>query len=143
MNWHDFIFSNQPKHRIRRHAICWLLWWCFIILTIFYTYDSAADIRRNTPFFHHQPGRNELGYFSYILLVLIKSFLLILTHMLFCYLVIYIAVPNFQLKKKYWLLGTGILFACVLMIPLASFLYTKIYPLIDNAFNLHLARDKN
>lgn len=143
MNWHDFIFSNQSKHRIGRHATGWLLWWCFIILTIFYTYDSSLDIRRNPPFFHHQPGLNELGYLSYILLVLVKSFLLLLTHMLFCYGIIYIIVPNYQLKKNRWLLAIGLLLACLLMLPLSNFLYTRIYPLIDRSFRLHLAvRDK-
>ena len=143
MYWHDFIFSNQSKHRIRRHATGWLLWWCFIILTIFYTYDTTADIRRNPPFFHHQPGLNELGYFSYIFLVLVKAFLLLLAHMLFCYGIIYIIVPNFQLKKNYWLLATGLLLACMLMLPLSNFLYTRIYPLIDKGFGLHVAvRDK-
>ena len=135
MRWHDLVFSNQPRHRNRRHLICWLLWWIYIVFTIFFTQEIAS--RRAGPFYQHQPGLNELGYLQYSLLVCIKSFLLLLTHLLFCYAIIYILLPNFLLKKKYWPMITGVLLLCTLIIPVGYFLYSIVYPFIDNQFNLH------
>src|SRR5436853_7876596 len=104
MNWHDLIFSNQSKHRIRRHLVSWLLWWLFIILTVFFTPTLVVQKRGVPLFSQHQPGLEELGFLSYFLLVLVKSFLLILIHVFFWYAVIYILLPTFQLKIKYLLL---------------------------------------
>ncbi|HEY9363474.1 MAG TPA: histidine kinase [Chitinophagaceae bacterium] len=143
MSWHEFVFSNQSKHRIRRHLVCWLLWWLFIILTVFYTAAPAPFTPRKGAlpvFIQHQAGLNELGFFSYSLLVLIKSFLLVIVHLFFCYAIIYILLPAFQLKKNYWMLISGIVLACALVIPLGYFLYAIVYPFIDKIFDLPLAR---
>ena len=135
MQWHDLVFSNQVSYRNRRHLICWLLWWIYIVFTIFITKESSANI-----FNQHQAGLNELGYVRYSVLVLLKSFLLLLTHVLFCYSIIYILLPAYLLKKKYGFLITGILIACALIIPVGYFLYTLVYPFIDDLFNLHSAK---
>jgi len=140
MNWHDLIFSNQSKQRIRRHVICWVIWWVYIIFTVFFTIVPPTPKGNIQNFMHHQPGLKELGYFSYRVLVLIKSFLLILPHILFCYAIIYILLPKFQLKKNYWIMIPGILLACTLVIPAGYFLYTLVYPFIDKLFALHIAR---
>src|SRR5215204_5531658 len=105
MSWHDFIFSNQPKYRIRRHLSYWLLWWPYIIFTVFGTSlpVSVPTASGNLQLFHqHQAGLKELGLLSYSLLVLLKSFLLVSFHILFCYAIIYVLLPAFQLKKNYW-----------------------------------------
>ncbi len=36
MSWHEFIFSDKPVHRIRRHVIFWLLWWIYFAATYYY-----------------------------------------------------------------------------------------------------------
>ena len=142
MRWHELVFSNQPRYRNRRHLICWLFWWVYLIFTIFFTTEPIAP--RNPAalgnFYHHQPGLNELGYLQYSLLVSIKAFLLLLTHFFFCYVVIYLLLPNFLSKKKYIPLTTTILLTCVLMVPVGYFLYSLAYPFIDNLFNLHLGK---
>ena len=139
MQWHEFVFSNQPRHRNRRHLVCWLLWWIYIVFTIFFTQEIAPRGPGTNAFYQHQPGLNELGYLRYSLLVSIKSFLLLFTHLFFCYAIIYILLPNFLLKKKYWPLITGVLLVCILMVPLGYFLYSIVYPFVDKLFNLHLA----
>jgi len=131
MQWHDLLFSNQSTHRNRRHLICWLLWWTYIVFTIFATKQLSGA------FSPYQPGLNELGYFQYSVLVLIKSFFLLLTHVLFCYSIIYIVLPVYLLKKKYGFFIMGTLFVCTLIIPVGYFLYTFVYPFIDDLFNLH------
>lgn len=141
MSWHDFIFSNQSKYRTRRHVTYWLLWWAYIIFTLFITSPPVSDPPRRgylTVFIQHQPGRDELGLFSYSLLVLLKSFLLVSFHLLFCYAVIYGLLPAFQQKKNYWKFIPGILLVCTLMVPVGYFLYNIIYPFIDDLFNLHV-----
>jgi sensor histidine kinase YesM len=143
MSWHDFIFSKQSKYRIRRHLSYWLLWWAFIIFTVFITSPPAfrPHSRGSLPLFiQTQPGLKELGLFSYSLLVLLKSFLLVSFHILFCYAIIYVLLRAFQLKKNYWKLIPGILLVCTLMIPAGYFLYDIVYPFIDDLFALHLGQ---
>ena len=143
MSWHDFIFSNQSKYRLRRHLACWFLWWAYIVFTLFITSPPVSQPPRpgSLPnFVQHQPGLDELGYFSYSLLVLLKSFLLVSFHVLFCYAIIYVLLPAFQLKKNYWKFIPGILLVCILMVPAGYFLYNVIYPFIDDLFNLHLVK---
>jgi sensor histidine kinase YesM len=141
MRWHDFVFSNQPRHRNRRYLAGWLLWWLYIVFTIFFTREIASGTP-GTGFYHHQPGLHELGYFLYSLLVIIKSFLLLLTHLFFCYAVIYILLPKNLSKKKYWRMIAGVLILCTLMVPVGYFLYSVVYPFVDNLFNLQLAKPK-
>jgi len=134
MQWHDLLFSNQAPQRNRRHLICWLLWWIYIVFTIFATKELPGA------FYQYQPGLNELGYLQYSVLVLIKSFFLLLTHVLFCYSIIYIILPGYLLKKKYGFFITSILLVCTLIVPVVYFLYTLVYPFIDDLFNLHSAK---
>jgi len=134
MQWHDLIFSNQAPQRNRRHLICWLLWWIYIVFTIFATKELPGA------FYQYQPGLNELGYLQYSVLVLIKSFFLLLTHVLFCCSIIYILLPGYLLKKKYGFFITSILLVCTLIVPVVYFLYTLVYPFIDDLFNLHSAK---
>ena len=50
--------------------------------------------------------------------------------------IVYVLVPDFLLKKKYWRLTSGVALICALMIPVVYVLYSFIYPFIDNLFNL-------
>lgn len=136
MSWHDFIFSNQSKLRTRRHLLFWLLWWVYIVFTVFYT------MRVSGGFSHFQPGLIELGYLPYSLLIIVKSFLLLLTHLFFCYAIIYFLVPNYLPKKNYWYLVSGVLILCTLIIPVVYFLYSLVYPFIDALFGLHGVKSK-
>lgn len=133
MQWHEFVFSNQSRRRMRRHLAFWLLWLLFIVFTIFFTQKISGPF-----FYHYQPGLNELGYLQYSLLVLLKSVLLLLTHLFFCYTIIYFLLPGYLSKRKYGHLLTGVLLLCALIIPIGYFLYSLVYPHIDNLFNLHI-----
>ena len=139
MSWHDFIFSNQSRHRSRRHLVFWLLWWTYIIFFLFFTPSIGIRQRTVQSFERHQPGLKELGLFSYSSLVLLKSFLLVSFHILFCYASLYI-LSSFQLKRKYWILIPGILLIGSLMIPVGYVLYSIVYPFIDKLFELRLTR---
>jgi sensor histidine kinase YesM len=140
MSWHDFIFSSQSRHRFRRHLVCWLLWWVYIIFILFFTPSPAIRQISIQPFNRHQPGLKELELFSYSSLVLLKSFLLVSFHILFCYANIYILLPAFQLRKNLLVQISGILLIGSLMISVGYFLYNIVYPFIDKLFGLHLSR---
>lgn len=128
---HEFIFSNQPRHRRRRHLAFWLMWLLYIVFTIFFTQKPSG------PFFqHHQAGLHELGYLQYSLLVLLKSVLLLFTHLFFCYIILHYFLPNFLLKKKYLGLLTSVLVLCTVSIPLGYFLYSLVYSFVDRLFHL-------
>ena len=142
MRWHEFILSNSPQHRYRRHLLCWLLWWIYIVFAIFFTQEPIASRIPGVlaEFKHHQPGLLQLGYLQYCILVSIKSILLLLTHLLFCYSVIYVLLPSFLSNKKYSSLITIVLTACTLMLITGYFLYTTIYPFVDGLFELSVAQ---
>jgi sensor histidine kinase YesM len=142
MRWHEFIFSNSPQHRNRRRLLCWLLWWIYIVFTIFFTPEPRPPRNPNglADFNHHQPGLLQLGYLQYSILVSIKSILLLLTHLLFCYSVIYILLPNFLLKKGYTSLVIGVLAACTIMVTAGYFLYAIIYSFVDRLFHLSVIK---
>ena len=133
MQWHEFIFSNQSRHRLRRHLAFWLLWLIYIVFTIFFTQKLSG-----IGFYLYQPGLNELGYLQYSILVLLKSVLLLFTHLFFCYAIIYFFLPNYLSKKKYLHLLKGVLLLCALGVPLGYFLYSLVYPSVDRMFSLHL-----
>jgi sensor histidine kinase YesM len=138
MQWHDLVFSNQRRHKIRRLLAFWLLWWIYIVFTIFFTQALREPAgSKNQLFYHHQPGLNQLGFMWYSLLVLAKSFLLLLTHLFYCYVVIHFLIPRFLLKRKYLSVLAGLLGTSVLIIPMGYFLYQFVYPLIDKLFDLN------
>jgi sensor histidine kinase YesM len=137
MSWHDLVFSNQARYRTRRHLLCWLFWWLYVVFTIFYASKIPGG------FFHYQPGLNEIGLVSYILLVTVKSVLLLLCHLFFCYAVLYVLLTHFLSKQNYWHLVSGLLLLCSLLIPVGYLLYTVVYPSVDRLFSLHVAPSKS
>ena len=90
MNWHEFVFSEKPAHRTRRHIIFWLLWWIYFAATYYY---------------YLQVGLQKVAFGNLGSILLVKSFLLILIHLVACYFFIYILLPRYLLTKKYFLLN--------------------------------------
>lgn len=137
MQWHDFIYSTQPQRKNLRHLLFWFLWWMYIVFVLFFTQPFPESPNVKSPlFFHHQPGLSELGFGSYSFLVLVKSFFLLLTHVFYCYTIIYILIPWFLLKRRYLPMLVGLLGAGLLILPIGYFLYSFLYPLIDSLFYL-------
>jgi sensor histidine kinase YesM len=136
--WSEMILSQEPRQRNKRHLIAWLLWWVYIIFTVFVTWEKipVAGSPPGGSFSQRQPGLDELGYLSYFLLVGIKSFLLLLTHLAFCYTTLYIVLTGFRLRKNYLRQFLLVFAYCILMVPVVYFLYSLVFPLIDNLFSL-------
>lgn len=85
MNLHDFIFSNQRRHRITRHVAFWLCWILFA---------GAVQLT----------GLGAVPLTSIkdkILFQLVRALNRLLPQILFCYATVYFLVPLFIPKRKY------------------------------------------
>ena len=83
------IFSYERKYRIRRHLLFWLCWY------IYFSLLHAAN-----PF-----GPEEISYFRNPAYTFTESVFLILPQLPFTYIMLYIILSKFILKKKYVLAG--------------------------------------
>jgi sensor histidine kinase YesM len=97
MQSYSFIFSDQPKHRIRRHLVFWACWWCFQTLL----YSSSA-------------GVNGISYFQRLPFSAIEAFLYLAAHSFFAYSLMYFVVPRFVLKGLY--LKAAIAVLCLILL---------------------------
>ncbi|HKB44696.1 MAG TPA: hypothetical protein VKC90_09905, partial [Chitinophagaceae bacterium] len=80
MSWHEFIFSDKPGQRIRRHIIFWLLWWIYFAATYYY---------------YVQVGLQKIAFGDLRSILFLKTFLLIVVHILSCYAFIYFLLPRY------------------------------------------------
>jgi len=121
MQWHEFIFSEQRKHKLLRHLVFWVAWWLFFFIC-FMLSPSRINTRgilapnRVNPF-DLAPGDH----------LILKTFLLVLLYALACYPLIYFLLP--QIIKRKWLKATAS------FILLCSLLYAATYFLFWNGFS--------
>ena len=85
MQKYPFIFSDDWKYRIQRHAAFWIFWWLFQgFLYSFLFVNSGA------------------GYFKRLPISMVESFCFMVNHMFLAYSLMYFVIPRFLLKQKYW-----------------------------------------
>ena len=97
MKTYDLIFSSQPRHRIFRHTLFWIAWWIFFEFTYFmpvYWYPGWNTQTIPAPV-------TESGYSTFALLVLANTFLAVIMHVFFTYMLIYLLMPKYLVKGKY------------------------------------------
>jgi len=82
----DFIFSNKPSYRIRRHVAFWFCWWLYIATT------HAAN----------PMGKPEISYFRNLPFTLSEAVLVLLPQIVFTYYLLYFVTTKFLLKNRYW-----------------------------------------
>ena len=128
MNWHEFVFSEKPSHRIRRHIIFWLLWWIYFAATYYY---------------YLQVGLQKIDFGNPGSILLVKSFLLILIHLAACYFFIYILLPRYLLTKKYFSLTAGIILLAAFLLTGGYFIQHDIFPFIDAAYHYKISEGNN
>lgn len=85
MEKYPFIFSDEPKFRIRRHLAFWAFWGIFqgFLYSFLAMYSST-------------------GYLKRLPVSMLDSFIFMFAHMFLAYSLIYIVIPRFLLKQKYW-----------------------------------------
>ena len=128
MSWHNFIFSDDPGIRIRRHLLFWLLWWFYFAATYYY---------------YVQVGLQKITFGNLSGILFFQTFLLVLIHLLACYIFIYILLPRYLLKAKYMALSAGIILLIVFLIAAGYFIHWKIFPYIDEAYQYKLSATNN
>ena len=84
MTAHDFIFSDKPKARWRRHFFFWLCWFLYL---------SCTQLRNQSP--------DEIGMNHFIIYQLGVSANRVLLQIIFCYPFIYLIMPVFLQKRKF------------------------------------------
>ena len=128
MNWPEFVFSEKPAHRIRRHIVFWLLWWIYFAVTYYY---------------YLQVGLQQIAFGSLSSILLMKSFLLVVIHLVACYFFIYVLLPRYLLSKKYFSLTAGAILLAVFLLTAGYFIHYYIFPLIDIASHYKLSSANN
>ena len=128
MNWHEFVFSEKPAHRIRRHIIFWLLWWVYFAVTYYY---------------YLQVGLQKIVWGDLSSIMLIESFLLILIHLTACYFFIYILIPQYLITKKYLQLIGGIILSAVFLLAAGYFIHSFVFPVIDPVYRSKISSNNS
>lgn len=85
MEKYPFIFSDEPKYRIRRHLAFWVFWGVF--QGFLYSFLAMYSFT---------------GYLKRFPQAMLDSFIFLFAHMFLAYSLIYIVIPRFLLKQKYW-----------------------------------------
>jgi len=116
MQWHEFIFSEQRKHKLLRHFVFWAAWWSFFLCCFILFPNPKLSGNKVNPF-NLIPGDH----------LLLKTSLLVLLYALACYPLIYFILP--EIIKRKWLKATAY------FILLCGFLYVATYFLFWNVFS--------
>ncbi len=108
MTKHEFIFSDQRRHRMARHAAFWVVWWLSFLILFHYPLHSFKGWNLNEPSSSFQ----ELGLVPFILKTMTFNVLLavIIPQMAFTCFLLYYLLPNYFFKKR-----NPFIIACVLV----------------------------
>ena len=90
MTKEEFIFSKTFPQRSYRHIIFWLIYYLFSLLT----------------YFHPFLERTTFG--KWVVVEIVEVFFHVLTQMVFCYIILYLLLPLFFNRKKYFSFLAGL-----------------------------------
>ena len=119
MQWHEFIFSEERKHKLMRHFAFWSSWWLYFLFCYFLLQQPI-------------PGVN-LKYFNLGTNLPVKTFLLVLSYAFACYPLIHFIFPKI-IKGKWLEATTYFILLCSLLFIATYFLYWTIFSFIDTSF---------
>jgi two-component system LytT family sensor kinase len=120
MQWHEFIFSDQRKHKLMRHFVFWALWGLYFLCCFILFNDPTGN--KVNPF--------NLAHGDQLVL---KTFLLVLLYALACYPLIYFILP--EIIKRKWLKATAyFILLCSLLYAATYFLFWNGFSFIDSYF---------
>ena len=128
MRWHDFIFSEKVNNRIKRHVIFWLLWWAYFTATYYY---------------YVQVGLKEISFGNFSSMLLLKTSILVFTHIISCYFFIYALLPFYLLKKKYISFTIGLCLLTGFLLVVGYVIHEYLFPYLDVEYHSNLALAKN
>jgi sensor histidine kinase YesM len=113
MERHPFIFSDERRHRIKRHVAFWLVW-----------YFSQA--------FLYSFVALNLGprYFVRLESSFIESFIYLVPHMFLSYSLMYFVIPRYLLKQRYWHTAGMLVIFSLLTAGISSALSLTVIPAV-------------
>jgi LytS/YehU family sensor histidine kinase len=85
MQRYPFIFSDEWKHRIRRHVAFWIFWG--LAQGFLYSFVTSSA---------------SYSYVKQLPLSILESFIFLGAHIFLAYSLMYFVIPRFLLKQKYW-----------------------------------------
>jgi sensor histidine kinase YesM len=94
-------------------------------------------------YYYLQVGLQKIAFGNLSLILLVKSFLLILIHIAACYFFIYILLPRYLLTKKYLSLIAGIILLAAFLLTAGYFIHYDIFPFIDSAYHYKISSANN
>lgn len=111
---YPFIFSDEPKYRIRRHLAFWILWW--LVQGVLY---SVIGFSLN------------YGYALQLLDSICESLVYMLAHISLAYALMYFVIPKYLLKQKYLLTVIWVIICFVGAAAISTILSATIIPEIQ------------
>jgi sensor histidine kinase YesM len=95
MHRYPFIFSDEPRYRLKRHLAFWVCWWTF--QSILYSFVAI---------------KAPYEYLSRLQLSAIEALFYLVPHLFLSYTLMYWVLPRFLLKARYvaTVLSVGMLF---------------------------------
>ena len=114
MTLYPFVFSNNPKYRVSRHVLFWVLW------ILYYTAESTISR------YQIQKYPVGLSFVSSLTEVTITTPL----DIIFCYSIIYFLLPRFLFKGEFLKLALGWLLLSVIFFYVFMLCSLTIMPII-------------
>lgn len=121
---YSFIYSNNIKYRLYRHIAFWLSW-----LVYFITIYSL------------RPGSSLIGYFPFLRYTILETIILVSVDIVFCYCVMYLLVPKYLIKGKYFLFFLFAIAFALLDITVSTFYYQQLINPLREYYKLPLWTD--
>ncbi len=106
MNQHQFIFSDQQRHRVARHVAFWLVWWLAYSILFHYpihTFKAWSLDPTVTPNVFRNMEKVGLGWFIVKTAIFNSLLAVVLCQAMFTYAVIYGIFPMFIFKESKWI----------------------------------------
>ncbi|SFE18317.1 sensor histidine kinase [Spirosoma endophyticum] len=100
----EFVFSNEPRHRLMRHGLFWLVWTLFFTFT--YGFLPAG-------YLHGQGLSWPISFLKGFTMAGIDALLFMPAHMVFTYSIIYRLMPHFLFRGRYGWAVIALLFIVV------------------------------
>src|SRR5688572_24063794 len=119
MGWHEFVFTEEKPQRYARHVVFWLLWWAYFFFSLNFLPQQTNALQKTHYSLQSVPD-------------IIHSLLIVFIHILSCYVLIYILIPRFLLKSKYFLFATSTILLGFAMVQATRFIDTVIMPFFDD-----------
>jgi sensor histidine kinase YesM len=113
MERQPFIFSDERRHRIKRHVAFWLVW--YVTQAFLYSFVALNS------------GR---FYFLRLESSFLESLVYLVPHMFLSYTLMYFVIPRYLLKQKYWHTASWVIILSILTAGISSVLSLTIIPAI-------------